>query len=334
MALLQASSVHIDQPLTNLTIAYLQNTTGFVADKVFPRLPVKAKSNRFYIYDRANFNRAETKLRAPNTLAPEVSFSLSQDSYTCDVFSLAGHLTNEVLANADDVLSIRQGMVELLTTKMLVDKEIRWASSFFVATPWGTQWTGVSGAPAASQVRQWNDYTNSTPIQDITNLQRTVMLKNGGFKPNVMVMGKEVRDQLIHNPNILNRLNGGALPTNTALITDAKLAEIFQVEELLIMESIQNTAAEGLTESNAFIGGKSVLMVYRPKTVGLMSAQAGVTFSWDELENASGFGINVKSFTGDFLAERMVAEKLEINMAYAHKVTGTDLGAFISTVVA
>jgi hypothetical protein len=46
MPMLTASQVHIDQPLTNLTVAYLQSQDNFIADKVFPNVPVDKKTNK------------------------------------------------------------------------------------------------------------------------------------------------------------------------------------------------------------------------------------------------------------------------------------------------
>jgi hypothetical protein len=222
----------------------------------------------------------------------------------------------------------------MLTHQLLIDRERKWASTYFAGGVWGTDWDGVASSPNSSQVIQWSNYSTSTPIVDVTNIMRVVQLKSGGFKPNVMVVGKEVRDVLVNHPTILARLNGGATVTNTALVTDAKLAEIFGVEEFLVMETVQNTAAEGLAESNSFIGGKAVAFYYRPRAAGLMVPSAGYTFTWDELENASGHGIAIKSYRGDYLAIDGVAEVLEANMAYDHKVVSADLGAFIDTVIA
>lgn len=335
MAMLTPSAVHIDAPLTNLTIAFLQDANGFIADRVFPKVSVAKKSDKYYIYNRADFNRVgQVQARAPRTQAPRVGMSLSTDTYLTDVYSLATDFDFETLANEDAALDIRAAGSQMLTHQLLIDREIKWASTYFTGGVWGTDWDGVSGAPSTNQVRQWSDYTNSTPIVDVTNIMRTVQLKSGGFKPNVMVVGKEVRDVLVNHPTILARLNGGATVTNTALVTDAKLAEIFGVEEFLVMETVKNTAAEGLTESNAFIGGKAVAFYYRPRAAGLMIPSAGYTFTWDELENASGYGIAIKSYRGDYLAIDGIAEVLEANLAYDHKVVSADLGAFIDTVVA
>ena len=334
MPMLTPSAVHVDAPLTNLTIAYLQDQNGFIADKVFPRVPVDKKTNKYFIYNRADFNRVgQVQLRAPRTKAPVVGMSLSQDTYSADVYSLATNFDFETLANADAALNIRAAGAQMLTYQLLIDREVRWANKYFAASVWGTDWAGVSSAPSTNQVRQWSDYTNSTPIQDVTAIMQTVQLKSGGFKPNVMVVGKQVRDKLINHPDILGRLNGGATVTNTALVTDAKLAEIFGVEDFLVMETVKNTAAEGLTEVSAFIGGKAAGFYYRPKAAGLMVPSAGYTFTWNE-DNASGYGIDIRSYVGDFLRVEGIAELLEANLAYDQKVVSTDLGGFITTVIA
>jgi hypothetical protein len=333
--MLTPSAVHIDAPLTNLTIAFLQDAGGFIADRVFPKVSVSKKTDKYYIYNRADFNRTgQVQARAPRTQAPRVGMTLSQDTYSAEVFSLATDFDFHTLANEDAALDIRSAASQMLTHQLLIDREIKWANSYFAGGIWGTDWDGVASAPSANQVIQWSNYTTSTPIQDVTNIMRAVQLKSGGFKPNVMVVGKEVRDTLVNHPTILARLNGGATVTNTALVTDAKLAEIFGVEEFMVMETIRNNGLEGLAESNAFIGGKLVALYYRPRSSGLMIPSAGYTFTWDELENASGHGISIKSYRGDYLAIDGIAEVLEANMAYDHKVVSTDLGAVIDSVIA
>lgn len=335
MAMLIPSAVHFDQPLTNLTIAFLQNTTGFISDKVFPQVPVDFQTNKFYVWPRGQFNRAnQVQKRAPNTEAPVIGLELSNDSYATEVRSLATEFNFQTLGNADTSLNIRAAGMELLTRNLLIDREINWVSKYFSSSVWSTDWTGVSTAPSTNQVRQWSDYTNSTPIRDITALMQTMQLKSGGFKPNVMVVGKQTRDILINHPDILARLNGGATVTNTALITDSKIAEIFGVEEFLVMETVKNDSPEGVAESNSFIGGKSAALYYRPRSAGMMIPSAGYTFTWANVPNTSGYGVQINSYTGEHLAMKGVAERLEANMAYDHKVVSADMGGFIATVVA
>ena len=51
------SSVHTNRPLTNISIAWRQAATDFVADRVFPIIPVQKQSDLYYVYDRSYWYR-------------------------------------------------------------------------------------------------------------------------------------------------------------------------------------------------------------------------------------------------------------------------------------
>jgi len=326
MPLLTPSNVHIDMPLSNLTLAYVQEQSNFVADKVFPVVGVQRQSDKYYIYDRAGMNRSgDVKKLAPRTEVNRIGLALSNDSYYADVYGLGMDFDEQTLANEDAMLEIRAAGAQTLVNRVLIEREEQFASSFFAAGIWGTDNTPSN---------LWSDYTNSTPITDVTTARRTMQLKSGGFKPNTMVIGKEVRDILINHPDVLARLNGGATVSNTALITDAKLAEIFEVENFYVMEAVKNGAAEGLAEANAFIGGKNALLVHTPRTSGLMTPAAGLTFAWNNIPSVNNLGITVESFSDDALKRQQVAEHIQVKMAYDMKVVGADLGYFFESVVA
>jgi len=335
MPMLTASQVHIDQPLTNLTVAYLQSQDNFIADKIFPNVAVDKKKNKYYIYDRENFYRSEVQPRAPRTRSQRIGMSLSTATYTCDVRSLSTDFDFETLANADTALDIRRGASEMLTHNLLIDREKRWMDTFFGSGIWTTEYDGVANADnnLATEVTQWDDYTNSTPIVDVTNARRAMQVASGGFKPNKMVVTRDVHDTLINHPDILARLNGGATVTNTAIITSAKIAEIFEVAEYYVSDAIQNSSAEGVAESLGFVATKKAALYYCPPSAGLMVPAAGYNFTWNELDNASGYGIDIRSYTGDFLRIEGVTEVLEANMAYDQKVVGADLGVFFNTIL-
>lgn len=336
MPMLTPSAVHIDQPLSNLTLAYVQEQTNFIADKVFPTVGVQRQSDKYYIYDRANMNRAgDVQKLAPRTEVNRIGMSISNSSYFADVFGLGMDFDEQTLANEDAVLDLRAAGAATLVNRLLIHREEQFATAFFAASIWGTEFTGVANAAndTVPEVTQWSDYTNATPIVDVTLARRTMQLKSGGYKPNTMVVGKEVRDILINHPTILARLNGGATVTNTALITDAKLAEIFEVENFYVMEAVKNTAKEGLAESNAFIGGKSALLTYTPSAAGLLTPAAGLTFAWNNISGVNNLGVTVESFSDDALKRQQVAEMIQVKMSYDMKVVGADLGCFFNTIV-
>ena len=325
MPMLTPSQVHLDVPLTNLTVAYAQEASGFIADKVFGTVSVSKQSDKYYKYDREGLRHGDVKVLAPRTEVNRVGMALSTDNYFADVRGLGMDFDEQTLANEDTMLEIRSQGANVLMEKILIDREVRWADTFFKAGVWGTETTPAN---------LWSDYTNSTPIVDVTNARRAMQLKSGGYKPNVMVVGKAVRDILVNHPDILARLNGGATVSNTALITDAKLAEIFEVEQFLVMEAVYNDAAEGLTDNIDFIGGKHAMLAYKPSSMGLRTPASGAIFTWDSIPSVSGLGITVESFSDDALKRQQIAEMIQVKCSDDMKVIGADLGYFFDSVVA
>ena len=61
------NSVHVDAILTNISVAYLQNQDNFIADKVFPVIPVDKKSDKYFTYTKNDWFRDEAQRRAPGT---------------------------------------------------------------------------------------------------------------------------------------------------------------------------------------------------------------------------------------------------------------------------
>ena len=325
MPMLTPSQVHLDVPLTNLTVAYAQEASGFIADKVFGTVSVSKQSDKYYKYDREGLRHGDVKVLAPRTEVNRVGMALSTDNYFADVRGLGMDFDEQTLANEDTMLEIRSQGANVLMEKILIDREVRWADTFFKAGVWGTETTPAN---------LWSDYTNSTPIVDVTNARRAMQLKSGGYKPNVMVVGKAVRDILVNHPDILARLNGGATVTNTALITDAKLAEIFEVEQFLVMEAVYNDAAEGLADNIDFIGGKHAMLAYKPSSMGLRTPASGAIFTWDSIPGVSGLGITVESFSDDALKRQQIAEMIQVKCSDDMKVIGQDLGYFFKDIVA
>ena len=332
MPLLTPSAVHVDQPLTNLTLAYAQSQENFIADKVFPTVGVQKQSDKYYIYDRANMNRTgDVEKLAPRTEVNRIGMTISNSSYFADVYGLGMDFDEQTLANEDAALEIRSAGAETLAMRLMIHREEQFATNFFSDNIWGTNYDGA-GATAGTNFLYWDDAA-AKPIQNVTDLRRVMQLKSGGFKPNTMVVGKEVRDALVNNADILARLNGGATVTNTALVTNAKLAEIFEVENFYVMEAVKNSSVEGVAESNAFIGGKHAMLCYTPNNAGLMSPAAGLTFAWNNLEGVNNLGITVESFSDDALKRQQIAEMIQVKMSYDMKIVGADLGAFVNGIV-
>ena len=331
MPLLTPSSVHIDQPLTNLTLAYAQSQESFVADKVFPVVGVDKQSDKYYEYNRADMNRSgDVKKLAPRTEVERIGMAISSDSYYADVYGLGMDFDEQTLANEDAALDIRSAGAQTLVNRLMIHREEQFASTFFSAGVWGNQ-----DLQSGRSIVEW-DQALATPIKNVTDASKTIQLQSGGFRPNTMVVGREVHDALINSSDILKRigLEAGATTASPALATRQMMARIFEVENYYVMEAVKNTAVEGAAESPAFIGGKHAMLCYTPSNAGLMTPAAGLTFAWNNIPGVNNLGISVESFSDDALKRQQIAEMIQVKMSYDMKVVGADLGFFFETIVA
>jgi hypothetical protein len=327
-----ARAVHVDQPLTNISVAYLQNPANFIASRVFPNVRVQKQSDLYYTYDRGFFNQNEAKPRAPNTEAAVAGYGISTASYRANVVALKDQISWQVEANADAGLDMERASLSMLMQKMMIQKEVDWASRYFTTGVWGTNYTGVSGVPTGGQVRQWSDQTNADPIIDIRKA-KTDMLESTGFEPNTFVISQRVMDALVDHPDIVDRIkySGGVGNTNPAMTSAQTLAQLLQLDRILVMRSIQNTAAEGDANVHSFIGGKSALLTYVAPTPGLRTPTAGYTFTWSGYQGAANeYGISVERRERDLIK----ATEIEVEMAYTHQLVASELGVFFATIVA
>lgn len=323
------NQVHVDKLLTNVSVAFAQSPNAFVASRVFPPVPVAHQSDKYLIVDRGEFNRDEMQLRADATESAGGSFKYSDDSYFCDVWALHKDLGDQTVANAENIFQLRSNTTEYLARQAMIRKEKLFVESYFSASVWTSDLDGIAGAPGAGQFRQWDDYVNSDPITDIRKESTSQQILTG-FRPNILVMGRQVWDALLDHPDIIDRIKYGTTDDNVAIANQRTLARLFEVEEILVMNAIENTAAEGLTDVNAFIGGKQALLCYRTATPGTMTPTAGYTFSWSGLSGSfGGLGTRVKSFRMDHLE----AERIEIEMAFDMKVVSADMGSLFLTAV-
>lgn len=326
------AAVHVDSALTNISVAFLQNASHFVAGRVFPNVPVQKQSDRYFVFDRGFFNRDEAKVRAPGTESAGSGYELDNTpTYFANVYAYHHDVADQVRANADAAVDPERAAAELVTHKMLIRKETDWVSKFFAGGIWtGGDVDGVSATPGTNQVTQWSDTTSGDPIGDIRGA-KTSILQSTGFIPNTLVVGQQVFDALIDHPDIVDRIKYGQTAGGPAMANEQTLAALFGLDRILISRAIRNTAAEGLTNAHSFIAGKKALLCYVPPAPSLMTPSAGYTFSWTGfMGQTNGFGFATKRFR----MEHLESTRVEGQMAFDHKLVSSDLGYFFDTIVA
>lgn len=319
-----ASAVHVNVPLTNISIAYIQNANNFIADKVFPNIPVGKQSDRYYVYSKADFFRIEAQERAPGTESAGGGWNLDNTpTYYAKPYSVHKDIDDQIRANADAVLDMDRDATEWVTQQLLMKREKVWVSSYFTTGIWALDMTGVPSGPTGNQFLQW-DQTNSTPIEDI-GAASVSMAEKTGYKPNTLVLSPYVYNIIKNHADIIDRIKY----TQKGVVTTDILAGLFDVDNVYIPFGTENTAAEGATGSYAFMYGKAALLCYSNPSPSILTPSAGYTFSWRGYLGAGTAGNRIKRFR----MEPLESDRVEGTMAFDSKLVCSDLGVYFTSAV-
>lgn len=323
------NQVHIDRAMTNLSVAYMQDESVFVADKIFPLVPVQKQSDLFFVYRKEDFFRDEAKERAAGTESAGGDYEIDQaPPYFCKVYAYHKDIDERERVNADEPIKPDQDATEFVSQKLLLKREILWASNFFKAGVWATELTGQAGAVSDrdTQIMHW-DNPASDPIKDI-RYRRTKMIQETGLAPNVLVLAPFVYDALQDHADIIDRIKY----TQKGVTTDALLAELFQVEKVVVPYAIQNTAAKGAEgKMNFIMSNTDALLVHAAKAPGIKKPSAGYIFVWKGLKGSGAYGNRITRIPMPWLGAD--TERIEGEMAFDMKVVSKDLGVYFKNAV-
>lgn len=319
--------VYVSRPLTNISVAYLQERNRFVADRVFPRVPVQVQGGRYFTYEKNDWFITEAELRAPGSESAGSGWRVDNTpTFYCDVFAVHKDIDRETRTNAQAPVNLEREATLWVTNQLLLKRDLDWQDAFFKTGIWDTDIAGVGAAPGAGQVLQWNDAA-ADPMVDI-HTYATQITELTAIDPRdlVMVIGPEVWNALRSNPAVLDRIKY----TQRGVVTEDLVAQLFGIREVMVAWVTRSTAAEGQAAAMDFLFGKQGLLVYAPRNPGLLQPSGGYIFSWNGLLGASAFGTRIRRF--DVPLKNSV--RVEGEFAYDMKLVSSDAGVFFDTLVA
>ncbi len=326
------ADLHVNVPLTNVSVAYMQSADSYIADKVFPKVPVQKQSDLFWKYSKSDWRRTDVKRRAPGTETPGVGWNMDTDQYFCHVYGVHKDIADQERANTDSNFNLDRDATEFITNQQLLKRDIDWTSSYFKTGVWATERTGVPGAPGAGQFQQW-DQAASDPIGDVSRWM-IEFRRLSGFAPNIAILGAYVMSALKQHPDIIDRIKY----TQRGIVTEDLIATLFDVDELYVSYAtvsdgpqMNDAKTQDAAATFSFIGNQTgVLFAYSPPAPSLLTPAAGYTFTWSGYLGGNGQGVRVKRFR----MEHIASDRIEAEQTYDMKVVSPDLGLFLNSAVA
>lgn len=302
--------VHIDAALSQLSIGY--SNSGYIADQMFPSVPVKKQSDKYYIWTKDYWFRNYVQKRAPGDTYPEGKLELSNSPYFADIFHLSYPIPDENVANADEVIEEENAGAEWLADQFLLNKEAQFSADFSGAGVWTGDVTPGT---------LWDTLATSDPIGDVQTGLESVQTGTGK-RPNTILMNQEVFGILLQHPDILDRYKY----TTVANLSKEQVAAALGVERVVVASAIANASQEGLAFSGEWIWPDHVLLAYVSPTVGKRTATAGITFTWD-------MGSGLDTTIQNIREENRDRSLLKGKQAWDQVAVATDLGYRLNQVI-
>lgn len=323
--------VHINAPLTNISVAYLQGDTDYIADKVFPVVPVPKASNIFWTYSRGDFFRDEAAVRVDGTESVGAGYGLTQTTYNCNAYALHKDIGPMVRANQDNPLDGDRDATIFLTQRLAITRERQFVSQFFKTGIW----TGSTTAGDITPNPKW-DAANSTPVEDI-EAQYFNVKKLTAFYPNRLVLGVNTYKALKNHDEFLQRIKYTERGIITPDVMAAVLAPPSQPEspnsefKVYVASAVYNSAHEGAADAMGFSAtATDALLCYAAPAPALQTPSAGYIFTWTPI---AGYTAQVKSFGMPWLgtdANGRPTTRIEAESSWDQKQVAADLGVYFS----
>ena len=309
------SDVHIDQLLTNILIAYMNQPDAWIADTLFPIVSVRKQSNKIPKHTKEDFFRDKADMRSPGTESKGSGFTVSSSTYFCDNYATHVNVDDETRDNQDDPFDVDAAATRLVNERLKLRREVAWATDFFTTSVWDTDLTG------GTNFVKWDDYGNSAPIIDLETGAENIHSVTGK-EPTDFTMGRQVWTQVRHHPDFIERIKY----SQRAIVTTELIASLLGFQRVNIGRAIKVSSAEGATTTFAYVFGKNALLSYVPSGPSLMEPAAGYTFVWTRRGGIA--------YTRRIRDDKAQYDRIEGHTFFDQKVVGADLGNFFSSAVA
>jgi hypothetical protein len=313
------NDVHVDSLLTNISVAYMQDQSNFIADKVFPVVSVAKQSDVYRTFSKSDFLRIDSRRIGPGAMAPESGFGLADTLYSCNKYGLAAMADEQTAANHDNIgHSLEELHAMNLMQDLLMNRESQWMTAFFANSIWGTTLT----TPAADR---WSVSTSDPKA--LVNTGKETILGSTGKMPNTLVLDYRVFNALTEHPLVRDQFKY----VGSGSVNEAMLQGFFDVERVFVAKSISNTSVEGASSpSYGLASGQHALLCYSTPTPSLVTPSAGYIFQWDGVTGGLINGVRTERFD---VPERH-GVKIEVNSFWDMATVSTDCGYFFLNVTA
>lgn len=267
----------VDATLTAVAIGYKNGSAMRIADKVLPRLPVSNEKFKYTVYPISEaFNTPDARVGRRGAVK-QLEFSGSEVTSDVVDYGLDSPIPQSDIdvaaaarAEGRTVFDPEARATEMLTETLENIRELRVAQQVFsLATYAASRRVTLSGTS------QLSDYTNSDPIGVLAAGMDATLV----YRPNTVVMGREVWSKLSSHPKVVNAVKGNV--TSQGRVSIDQFRELLAgdgITDVLVGDAWTNTAKQGQSATLARAWGKHIALLYINPLASV--EQGGITFGF------------------------------------------------------
>lgn len=257
----------LQDELTQIALAYTNES--FIADSVLPRVPVGSRSFKWLKHEKhERFNIPETIVGRKGR-PTEIEFTATEEAAVIEDFGVDDVVPVEDTMSAPANVNPLGRAVEGCTEAVMLDRERNVAATVFDPATYP-----VGNKATLSGTDQWSDYANSDPVSAMLSAWDGMLVR-----PNTLVIGQAVWTVLRQHPKIVASIfpAGGNAATGGIVQGLQNLANLLEIEQVIVGKGWMNTAKPGQTPALARLWGKHAAALYLNPSAGPTN---GITFGF------------------------------------------------------
>lgn len=330
MPITDPKNVHVNQPLTDLSIAHFDTEiVNYVGPRIAPLVRLRKLSDLYYLFDQGDLTRIVMALRASGAEADMGGYDLSTAAVTLERFALGKPTGNDEIGNQDEVLDLETADMNYLIMQWLMRMDERCAARLVAPLLWTGSFTGADLTPATVAGGLAWDNANATPVRDIhrevQSIKRRTLAKlnKQNFK---LVLGERVWSALRENADIEAKFVG----VQVGIVNEKMVAQACDIGEVIVADTMQNTGMEGAANvpTDMFTGNDALLLYVEPNP-GKGKFSGAYTFVGGHRPELSPLGHWIKTYED----EKADAHVTEINAYFRHVQVSAMGGAYFDGIV-
>lgn len=303
---------------------------GFIGARVLPILSVDKGSGPFGKIPVEQLLQNRETARAPGS-----GYSRGIWKFETDSFAVEEHGAEEPIDDREAQLYRDFFDAEIVAAERARDVVLRNAEKRIAAAIFNTTtWTGVSLTTAVST--EWSNASSGVPITDV-NAARQKVWDGCGLWPNALIINRRVFNNLRVNAQVKDAIasSGAGFATRARDITVQQLAEVFDLDYILVAGSAKNTANEGQAAAFSEIWDKEYAMVCRIATSNdIKEPCLGRTFMWMEGGSAPDNGMELPAIVETYRDETVRSDIVRVRHDAHEKVLYAACGHLLSNITA